>query len=48
MSKTVIIDIDTEIKKLQKEKNALIDRFMLKCEGINAQIKYLRRLKDES
>lgn len=43
-----MIDIDAEIKKLQKQKDALIERFMLKCEGINAQIQYLRRLKDDN
>lgn len=47
MNKEIVINPDKEIERLKKEKDELIDRFMLKCEGINAQIRYLRRLKDE-
>lgn len=43
---TVVIDCDKEIEKLKNEKEKLIDKFVADAEAINAQIKYLRRLKD--
>lgn len=42
----VTIDCDKEIEKLRKDKEGLIDRFVTKAESINAQIRYLKRLKE--
>lgn len=42
----VTIDCDKEIARLTKEKEELIDMFIVRCESINAQIKYLKYLKE--
>lgn len=44
--KEVMIDCDKEIEKLRKEKEELIDKFVTKAENINAQIRYLKSLKE--
>jgi len=44
--KEVTIDCDKEIERLLEEKNQLIDRFVTKAESINAQIRYLKSLKE--
>ena len=46
--KEVTIDCDKEIGKLRKEKEELIDRFVQKAEDINAQIRYLKLLKERN
>lgn len=43
----ITIDCDKEIERLQKDKEHLISEFITKAEGINAQIKYLRKLKNK-
>ena len=42
----VIIDCNKEIARLKEEKIKLIDRFVAQAEGINAQIRYLKSLKE--
>lgn len=44
--KEVTLDCDKEIEKLRKEKEELIDKFVTKAESINAQIRYLKSLKE--
>ena len=44
----LVIDIDSEIQRLKKEKEELIDRFVQKAEDINAQIRYLKSLKERN
>ena len=44
----MVIDIDAEIQRLKKEKEELIDRFVQKAEDINAQIRYLKSLKERN
>lgn len=43
----ITIDCDKEIERLQNDKEHLISEFITKAEGINAQIKYLRELKNK-
>ena len=45
--KEVTIDCDKEIEKLRKEKEELINKFITKAESINAQIRYLKQLKEK-
>lgn len=42
---TVAIDIDEEINKLQKQKEKLIDKFIVDAEKINGAIEYLKNKK---
>lgn len=44
---TVVIDIDEEINKLQKQKEKLIDKFIVDAEKINGAIEYLKNKKKE-
>lgn len=44
---TVVIDIDEEINKLQKQKEKLIDKFIIDAEKINGAIEYLKNKKKE-
>lgn len=43
----VTVDCDKEIARLKKEKEELVDRFIRSAETINAQIKYLKSLKEK-
>lgn len=45
-SMEIMIDCDKEIARLTKEKEELIDKFVRRYESINAQIKYLKSLKE--
>lgn len=44
---TVSVDCDKEIERLKKEKDELVNRFIEKAESINAQIRYLKSLKEK-
>jgi hypothetical protein len=43
----VNVDCDKEIERLKKEKDELVNRFIEKAENINAQIRYLKSLKEK-